>query len=91
LVNEYQFQVEVSDQKTKGTLSQIQSNLSENARDISTIKNTYSALQDNKVVGDFKIDKGSIIFSELPVVDGDITGYATIYINRQTGKLYREA
>jgi hypothetical protein len=91
LVNEYQFQVEVSDQKTKGTLSQIQSNLSSNARDISTIKNTYTTLQDNKVVGDFTVDKGSIIFSELPVVDSDLTGYATIYVNRQTGKLYREA
>jgi hypothetical protein len=65
--------------------------LTSNARDISTIKNTYTSLQDNKVVGDFTVDKGSIIFSELPVVDSDLTGYATIYVNRQTGKLYREA
>jgi len=91
LVDEYKYQVEISDKKTAGTLSQIQNGITVNSRDISNIRNTYNTIQDNKVVGDLNIDKGSIVFSELPVISGDLAQYAKLFIHRTTGKIHREA
>jgi hypothetical protein len=91
LQNEYKYTVEISDKKVSGTVASIQAIQTSNSRDIQNIQRAYSTIQDNSIIGDLKIKDGSIIIEDLPPLDGALTNYAAIYINRTTGKLHREA
>jgi hypothetical protein len=88
---ESKYSVEVSDKVVVGTVGQIQNVQTSNSRDISEIRKAYTTIQDNKVVGDLTIAQGTILADSIPVIDGDITNYAKLYIHRTSGKIYREA
>jgi hypothetical protein len=88
---ESKYSVEVSDKVVVGTVGQIQNVQTSNSRDISEIRKAYTTIQDNKVVGDLTISQGTFLMDAMPVMDGDITNYAKLYIHRTSGKIYREA
>jgi hypothetical protein len=71
LVDEYRFQIEVSDQKPKGTIAQIQSNLTQNARDIGNIKNTFDPSREGKFQGNVDISNGTLNINNIPIFSGN--------------------
>lgn len=89
IVNEFLFNVVISDDKIVGTGEQIFNGIASNSRDISSVQGSYSAIEDNNVMGDLHINEGSIIFNKLPAITGALTDYALLYLNRSTGKVHR--
>lgn len=83
IVNESEYQIELADNVNAGVLSQINSGLSSNSRDIQSISRQIQneSLFNNRVVGEFW-------FLDLPVTNS-AAGKSPLYVDNTTGKLYR--
>lgn len=91
IIDEWKYQIKIADSKSIGNpVAELQNIQAGNSRDIETIQKAYLPFKDNRVTGDLKIKQGTTIYEDsLPVLDGPITDYAPVYINRLTGKLHR--
>lgn len=83
IVNEFDFQIDLSDGIVSGVLTQINSSLQTNSREIGAITRHLEngSLFNNRVIGEF-------FFESLPTTSS-ITGKTPLYVDNNTGKLYR--
>jgi len=89
IVNEYDVQVELTDILSKGTIAQINSAINAANNNIANSDYNVAGLLNNKVVGDFTIQQGTVVIpniQEAPA-SANLRGLA---IDTNTGKVYRE-
>lgn len=84
IVNEFQYQVDVSDIVTPGTISRIISSQDSAARDINDIN---SQLLNNSILNNNVV--GTLIFEQMPETT-TTAGFVPVYIEIATGKLYKK-
>lgn len=91
LVEEYAYQVELSDVLSPGTISLIINAQQTSSQDIQDINQfvANNSLFNNKVVGNFTIKQGTIIIEELPTTSSTV-GFSEILVENATGKLFRK-
>lgn len=91
IVNEDNYQVQLSDVVTQGTIQQIINISQQNSsglNDLSAeVKN--NVLLNGTVVGDLRFEKGTAILPDMPG-QADMTGFSQVYIENTTGKLYKK-
>lgn len=91
IVNEFSYQVDLSDIVSPGTISLILSTQQSSSQDINDINQflANNSVFNNTVIGDFKIKQGSIIAGDLPSTNS-LTGFSEIVIENSTGKVHRK-
>lgn len=91
IVNEYQYQAELSDIVTLGTISLIVNAQLNNDRDINSVQQQFlnNSILNNNVIGDLKIKLGTLIFENIPTTSTTV-GFSQIYIEDATGKLFKK-
>lgn len=84
VVNQNQYDIELSDVVTRGALSQIISNISSTDRSVTSIDRSIAnnSILNNRVIG-------TLEFSAMPET-GTLTGFQAVYIETATGKLFRK-
>lgn len=84
LLEEYQFQVELADIVSPGTISLLVSSQNGNERDIAGLTDAFlnNSILNNTVIG-------SLTFSNIPTTN-TTTGFSQIMIEDSTGKLYKK-
>lgn len=92
VINEYDIQVELSDILTKGIITQISSAInstSTNLNNLSENVNTSTLFNNNKCIGDFKIEQGTIVAKDMTAPPAGAT-LLQLYIDSATGKIYAQ-
>jgi hypothetical protein len=91
IVNEFQYNVEVSDTVSPGTISLIINAVNSSDRDISNISQQLlnNSILNNKVIGDLIVQLGTLIFENLPTTS-TTTGFSQLYVEDATGKLHKK-
>lgn len=88
IVNENEYQVQLAETVKPGTLAQIQAQGSNNSQSINGIQQQLqnAALFNNKPVGDWEIQQGTVIAKDIPHA-GSNAGLLPVYFDPATGKL----
>lgn len=91
IVNEYQYQVDLSDTISPGTISLIINAQSSTERDVQQINQQLlnNSLLNNNVIGDLTVKLGTLIFEDLPTTATD-TGFSQLRIEDATGKIFKK-
>lgn len=92
IVNEYDIEIEVSDVLTTGIISQIQNSVSSTSsslNDLASNVNTSTLFNNNKCIGDFKIEQGTLIGKDITSPPSGAT-LLQLYIDTATGKVYAQ-
>lgn len=84
IVEEYQYQIELADIISPGTISRIIASQESTGRDVSLLN---QQLQNNSILNNNVI--GTLAFSNMPST-ATTTGFEQVYIEIATGKLYRK-
>lgn len=83
LLDEYQYQLELSDIVTPGTIQRILNSQSANERDV---RDAADQFQNNSIINNIVV--GTLTFQNLPTTNTDV-GFSELRIEDATGKLYR--
>jgi hypothetical protein len=91
IVEEDNYQVELSEVVTQGTIQQIVNIAQQNMNGINDLSKQIqqNVLLNGTVVGDLKFDKGTAILPDMPTT-ADIAGFSQVYVEISTGKLFRK-
>lgn len=91
IVNEYQYQVELSDSVSAGKLDTIINAQATNGRNISSIGQSIqnNSLLNNNQIGDLNVKQGTIVLQDIPTTS-TTTGFSQLYIDDATGKIYKK-
>lgn len=91
IVNEYQYQVELSDTVTAGTISTIINAQATNTRNISTVSQAIqnNSLLNNTQIGDLNVKQGTVVLQNVPTTN-TTAGFSQLYIEDSTGKIYKK-
>lgn len=91
IINEYQYQVELSDTVTDGTISTIINAQATNTRNINSIGQTIqnNSLLNNTQIGDLNVKQGTIVLQNAPTTN-TTSGFSQLYIEDSTGKIYKK-
>jgi hypothetical protein len=91
IVNEEEYQVQLSDSVSQGTIAQINNNLQSAQQGLSNLSGQVqnNAILNGVVIGDLVHEQGTAIFKDMPTTS-TTTGFQQIYIEVATGKLFRK-
>lgn len=92
LVNEYEYQIQLADTVTRGTLAQLQVQGAGNAQGIQVLQAqlTNGATFNNRPVGDWIIQQGTVVAKDIEKVN-DATGLLPLYLDPVSGKFVAKA
>ena len=91
LVNEYELSIEMSDVLVNGTIQRLASsisNVNSSVRSVSSDFQNNNLIQNNKTVGDFRIEQGTIVAKDMKEKNASGT-YKQLFIDEVTGEFYR--
>ena len=91
LVNEFDVQVELADVLSKQTIQQLSSAINSNATTIDEVQQNMqtNSLFHNKIIGDLKIEQGTLIAKDIVPKPSSGT-FLTLVIDTVTGKVYTQ-
>lgn len=91
IVNEFQYQVELSDTVSAGTISNIINAQATNSRNINSVSQTVqnSSILNNTQIGDLNVKQGTVVL-QTPPTTNTTTGFSQLYIEDATGKIYKK-
>jgi hypothetical protein len=91
IVDEYNYQVDISDTNEKGTFSGLVSGQISSTRELSNINKSINSnsILNNTAIGDLKIQQGSLIVEDIPTT-ATPTGFSPLLIENATGKIYKQ-
>lgn len=89
IVNEYEYQVDIADTVTPGTISRILNAQLDNERGITGLQNQIvnNSILNNNVIGTLIIKQGTIQIENIPASSGT-SGMKVLYLDPATGKIY---
>jgi hypothetical protein len=91
IVVEEQYQLQLSDSVSQGTISQINNNIQGAQQGVNQLSGQLqnAAIFNGKVIGDLKLEQGTVIMPDIPSTT-TTTGFEQIYREISTGKLFRK-
>lgn len=91
IVNEYELSIEMSDVLINGTIQRLTasiSNVNSSVQSVSSDFQNNNLLQNNKTVGDLRIEQGTIVAKDMK--DKPVSGtFKQLYIDEATGTVYK--
>ncbi len=84
LIQEYQYQIELSDIVSPGTISRLISSQASTDRDVRDIDRQF---QNNSILNNNVV--GTLVFQNIPTTS-TMTGFSNVVIEESTGKLYKK-